>query len=399
MIPVYLLVLAGCIPFDALDNLAQVEPNDTGEIQQDTGLSDGEDTGIIPIDDTADTETDTEETDTEDTTVVSNYDFSQNTQYMSSWHLQFQDGLYLSHDGSNGGFGTASYPLLNLGKDWGIAFKWAPDSQITADYILGTETNQSEEVVLFKVGDTFLTLQFVPVAEESTHRVTPQLSYLTMSSGVICRDVAISEPEVNFALEDLYPGFKFYFHFRKGANDDFLTFGLKPFGAAGTSASNYMILDNRNVTPMYEKTISNFQPIDCISQNLSVGFGQRDTIFWSAEGMASQDPSQMRVMGSLEGMVDDLMILKTMNEQFLQPHVELFATDTWGDVIAGPSGHSESNMFWFNFDSDGQNDNLVAEATPVTGSTQQYFTMSTITQSYQYDELTHSEAGQYYHQN
>jgi len=318
---------------------------------------------------------------------------------MSSWHLQFQDGLFLSHDGSNGGFGTASYPLLNLGKDWGIAFKWTPDSQLTADYILGTETNQSEEVVLFKVGDTFLTLQFVPVTEDNTHRVTPQVSYLTMNNGVICRDVAISESEVNFALEDLYPGFKFYFHFRKGVINDFLTLGLKPFGAAGTSTSDYLILDNRNVSPIYEKTVSNFQPSDCFSQNFSVGFGQRDTIFWSEEGMESQDPSQMRVMGSLEGRVDDLMIFKTMNDSFLQPHVDLFATDTWGDVIAGPSGHSESNMFWFNFDTDEQYDHIVGESSPVAGTTSKYFTMSTIDEYFECDELTHAEAGQYYHQN
>ena len=55
MIPVSLFMFAGCIPFDALDNLAQVEPNDTAEIQQDTGLPDDEDTsGVIVLEDTAD---------------------------------------------------------------------------------------------------------------------------------------------------------------------------------------------------------------------------------------------------------------------------------------------------------------------------------------------------------
>ena len=397
MMPVSLFMLTGCIPFDALDNLSQVELNDTSEVQQDTGVQTGEDTGASVVEDTADTETDTEETDTDDTHGGSTYDFSQNTQYMSSWHLQFQDGLYLEHEREHHGLGTVLYPLLNLGKNWGFAFKWAPDSQFTADHMLGTEFNQSEEVVLFKVGDHFFTLQFVTVAEESTHRVTPQVSFVTMSNGVICRDVSISEPEVNYAVEDLYSGFKFYFYFRKGANNDFLSLGLKPFGSVGRSENNHMIFDNRTVSPLFESTISDFQPAQCISQNFRVGFGQRDTIFWSEEGMASQEPSQMRVMGSLQGMVDDLIILKTMNDQFLQPHVDLFAMDNWGDVNAGPVNHPESNMFWFSFDPSGQSDHVVEEASPGPDTTPLYFTMSTISEYFEYEELTHSEASQYYH--
>ena len=128
--------------------------------------------------------------------------------------------------------------------------------------------------------------------------------------------------------------------------------------------NNYMIFDNRTVSTLFDSTISDFQPAQCISQDFRVGFGQRDTIFWSEEGMTSQEPSQMRVMGGLQGMVDDLIILKTMNDQFLQPHVDLFAMDNWGDVNAGPVNHPEANMFWFSFDPSGQSDHVVEEASP-----------------------------------
>ena len=258
--------------------------------------------------------------------------FAANMQFMSGTHLVLDGTYFLFHEArptSGAASGEPEYglmdsvPFLSYLHDWGVAFKWAPNSQGVSNEIFGTNALDGEEIMLFRAGNNVMTIRFVNGTTQN--HVVPQLSLKTISTAGstinLCRQHTL-ESQQEFDRFDLEMGMKLAVVYQNTQGNGSVEFQLNgqqvynnsfPLNSSDLSCP----LDNTNdQTP-------NIVEFGFIGQNSPVA--------------------------PIRGRIDDLLIMMVGEPDYSPIFNELNTQDEWGQLSASTTS-GQDNLLWWNFD-------------------------------------------------